>query len=136
MRRADTRRHAERGALIPLARLLSMPHPEWSARQNAVNSPAEPAVSQPGSVDTPAFYATVRALLDFLIDRTGNERVIRLMAEQVRAGAPLDKWLLAQSVEGAAAEGLTELDAEITAFVLTDPTYNETRKNIAPRDTS
>lgn len=136
MRRADTRRHAERGALIPLARLLSMPHPEWSARQNAVNSPAEPAVSQPGSVDTPAFYATVRALLDFLIDRTGNERVIRLMAEQVREGAPLDKWLLAQSVEGTAAEGLTALDAEITAFVLTDPTYNEMRKNIAPRNSS
>lgn len=130
MRRADTRRHAERGALIPLEQLLSMTHPEWSARPIATNSPTELGTRQPTSADTPAFYATVRALLDFLIDRTGEERVIRLMAEEARAGAPIDNWLLANSGRGAALEGLAGLDAEIKAFVLTDPRYNEARENV------
>lgn len=132
MRRGEARRHAERGALIPLARFLSMPHPEWSSRSIATSRSASSAMSQPRSADTPAFYATARALLDFLIDRTGDERVIPLLAEQVRAGAPLDRWLLAHSAGGAASGGLTGLDAELRAFVLTDPGYNETRKNIAP----
>lgn len=132
MRRMEARRHAERGALIPLARLLSMPHPEWSARQTAAGAAAESPIRQPRSAETPAFYATLRALLDFLIDRTRNERVLRLLAEQARADAPLDRWLLGHSGPGAAAKGLSGLDAEIRAFVLTNPAYNETRKNIAP----
>lgn len=123
LRRRDTRRHAERGALIPLSRLLSMPHPEWSARSIAPGPPTESATHQPRSVDTPAFYATVRALFDFLIDRTGNEQVIRLLAEQVRAVVPLDQWLLAHAVRGGVPQGLAGLDTEIRAFVLTDPAY-------------
>lgn len=109
-----------------------MSHPEWSARPIAASSPTVSAKGQPGSTDTPAFYATVRALLDFLIERSGNERVIRLIAEQIHAGAPIDKWLLAHSTRGAAVEGFAGLDAEIAAFVLTDPRYNEARKSIAP----
>ena len=132
MRRRDTRRLAERDALIPLARLLSMPHPEWSARRIADSSPTGPVMAPPNSADTPAFYATVRALLDFLIERTGNETVVGLLAEQVRAGAPLDRWLLAHSTRPAEAASLRELDAEITAFVLTDPAYDAARRNLAP----
>lgn len=133
MRRNDTRRHAERGALIPLARLLSMPHPEWSARQVVATGPADSTISQPRSADTPAFYATVRGLLDFLIARTGNESVIRLLAEQVRAGAPIDRWLLAHCAPGAAAaEGLSGLDAQLTAFVLTNPAYSAAHRTVAP----
>ena len=126
MRRGEARRHAEGGALIPLARLLSMPHPEWSARRVAPGAPAGSPISQPNSGDTPAFYATLRALLDFLIDRTGSERVVGLLAEQVRAGAPLDRWLLTNAGHGAAAGGLEKLDAEVAAFVLTDAAYNDT----------
>lgn len=129
-RRSDARRHAERGALIPLERLLSMEHPEWSARRAVANASAGPATGPPRSADTPAFYATVRALLDFLIDRTGDERIIRLLAEQVRSGAPLDRWLLAH-VPSAAGKGLGGLDAQLTAFVLTNPAYRETRENKA-----
>lgn len=125
MRRRETRRHAERGALIPLARLLAMPHPEWSARQIAADAPAQPRMAEPQSPETPAFYATVRALLDFLIDRTGDTRVVRLLAEQVRAGAPLDRWLSAHTAPGkAAAYGLNRLDRQILAFVLTSPAYD------------
>jgi hypothetical protein len=132
MRRAEARRHAERGALMPLARLLSMTHPEWSARKSVSGAPARSGMTQPSSPETPAFYATVRALLDFLIDRTGNERVIRVLSEQVRAGAPLDRWLLEHCAPGAdGAEGLHRLDAQIVAFVLTNRAFNAARTNIA-----
>lgn len=129
LRRRDTRRLGARGTLIPLARFLSMPHPEWNPRSIAPGRPADSAINRPRSVDTPAFYATVRALFDFLIDRTGNEQVIRLLAEQVRAGVPLDQWLLAHVTRGGAPEGLAGLDAEITAFVLTNPAYTEAGAN-------
>jgi hypothetical protein len=123
MRRREARRHAERGMLIPLARLLSMPHPEWSARRAAAGAPAASPVSAPASADTPAFYATVRGLLDFLIERTGDERVVALLAEQVRAAAPLDRWLLDHGGRRSGAKGLSGLDRQIAAFVLTDPAY-------------
>lgn len=126
MRRSEARRHAAQGGLIPLERLLSMPHPEWSARRARAGGPAGPPTSQPASADTPAFYATLRALLDFLIERSGDERVIRRIAEQARAKAPLDRWLLAHSSREAAARSLSALDAEIASFVLADPAYAET----------
>ena len=126
MRRREARRHAESGALIPLARLLSMPHPEWSARRAGPAAPSQSPISQPGSPDTPAFYATLRALLDYLIDRTGDERVIRSLADQLRTGVPLERWLLARLAPGAVpAEGFGRIDAQIAAFVLTDPAYRE-----------
>lgn len=128
MRRADARRHAARGELIPLTRLLSMPHPEWSARQPTADTLAGSPTRPPASAETPAFYATLCALLDFLIERTGDERVIRLLADQVQEDAPLDRWLLEHSAAGGAgAEGLSRLDSEIREFVLTDPRYIETR---------
>lgn len=136
MRRSEARRHAEQGALIPLERLLSMPHPEWSARRTKAGGPAAPPTSQPASADTPAFYATLRALLDFLIDRSGDERVIRAIAERARAKAPLDRWLLAHSAREASARGLSGLDAEIASFVLTDPAYDEARDTVDPEKPS
>ena len=131
MRRSEARRHAMLGALIPLERLLSMPHPEWSARQGTAG--ADPPVSQPGSPDTPAYYATVRALFDWLVNRTGDERVIRLLADQARAGVPLDQWLLDHAGYRDRATTLGRLDAGIAAFVLTDPAYQQAQANAAAR---
>lgn len=132
-RRGEARRHAERGALIPLERLLSMTHPEWSARSAAAGD-AGATTHQPRSAETPAFYATVRALLDFLIARTGDERIIRRLAEQVRSDAPLDRWLLARLPGGA--KDLGRLDAQIAAFVLTSAAYDETRVKSSPEKPS
>lgn len=135
MRREEVRRQAGRGALIPLARLLTMPHPEWTARRPVPGASEGPPVSQPGSAETPAYYATVRALFDFLIDRTGDEQVIARLAQQVRAGAPLDAWLLAQTGKEGAAAGLTGLDAQLAAFVLA-PEYGPVRTIAAPENSS
>lgn len=123
MRRSEARRHAMRGALIPLARLLAMPHPEWSARRAAARAAGDSPLSQPGSADTPAYYATVRALFDFLVERTGDQRVIRRLAEEVRAGRPIDRWLLAHAAPAGAARSLGRLDAQLAAFVLTSSAY-------------
>jgi hypothetical protein len=128
-RRSEARRHALRGALIPLSRLLSMPHPEWAARRAQDTAPGGSPMSQPASADTPAFYATVRALFDFLIHRTGDERVVRLLADQLRAGRPLERWLL----DHIRADGLPGLDAEIQAFVLSDRAYRDLPETGAPQ---
>jgi hypothetical protein len=128
MRRGEAWDHARSGALIPLARLLAMPHPEWSARRTASGAAAAgPPLSQPESPDTPAFYATLRALFDFLVQRTGDEQVVRRLADRARTGAPLDEWLLAWSGPGPAADGLSRLDAQLAAFVLADPAYRAAR---------
>jgi hypothetical protein len=134
-RRSDARRHAERGALLPLERLLSMTHPEWAARTAATAAPPPPGGQPPRSGDTPAFYATLRALLDFLIERTGDERIIRRLAKQASDGASLDRWLLA-NLPGAGSKGLAGLDAQIAAFVLTDPAYDEARARRASETSS
>jgi hypothetical protein len=130
MRRAGARRFAEEGGLIPLARLLAMTHPEWRGHGDAPAAGA--VVRSPRSAETPAFYATVQALLDLLIDRTGSERVVRDLADQVRAGAPLDAWLLTHGSRTGPAAGLDRLDAEISAFVLSDPRYAKAWSAMAP----
>lgn len=124
MRRAEARRHAADGALIPLARLLSMPHPEFSAR-TADNAVSRQGMRTPRSIDTPAYYATVRALFDFLIERTGNERIIAVLAGQVRAGKPLDRWLIARLGDGSGVERLASLDIQLARFVLLDPRFGD-----------
>lgn len=129
-RRSNARLYAERGGLIPLERLLSMTHPEWSARPALAGAPAVLTTHAPRSADTAAFYSTLRALLDFLIERTGDEGIVGRLAEQARSDKPLDRWLLAQ-VPGAAGKGLSRLDAQIAAFVLTNPAYDETRETDA-----
>ena len=112
MRRADTLRHARRGALLPMARFLSMSHPEWSARPITEPGTDDRATRQPRSSDTPAFYATTRALFDFLIDRTDDEQIVRVLADRVRAGMPLNRWLLANVAAGSGRRGLAGLDVE------------------------
>lgn len=112
MRRGEAQRFARRGALVPLSRLLSMKHPEWSARRadGTVQGPA----GQPLSAETPAFYATVRALFDFLVDRSGRDDVVAELARAYRAGQPLNRWILAASSR----KDLTDIDAELAGFAI------------------
>ncbi len=83
------------------------------------------------SSDTPAFYATVRALFDFMIDKTADERVIPRLVERIRAGDSVEKWLLDNVAKNGATGGLRGLDAEMVAYILTSPTYNASSTNTA-----
>lgn len=134
LRRADTYRHAVRGALIPLSRLLTMAHPEWDARALASGASGSAPMVQPASSETPAFYATVRAAFDFLIDRTGDPRVIRVLTARARTKAGLDRWLLAHAARGGVRRSLAGLDRDIRSFVLNDPAYRAAaRSGAGPR---
>lgn len=128
-RRADVRLRAERGALIPLARFTAMPHPEWSAGTSASAPLAGAAVIQPRSAETGSYYATVRALLDLLIDRLGDGRAITLLAAEARAGRPLERWLVDHVARDRTA-GLAGLDSEISAFIRSNPRYTKGRKGV------
>ncbi len=119
MRRADTYRHAVRGTLIPLSRMLTMTHPEWSPGA----SPPDVTVSQPASPDTPAYYATVRAMFDFLIDRTGDPRIIRVLTEQARQKTDLGRWLITRLTRDGTRQDLVQLDADMRSFILHDAAY-------------
>lgn len=115
VRRGEARRHAAEGRLIPLDRLLSMQHPEW--RESGA-APQLGGPGQPRSADTPAFYATVRALFDFLVARTGDDRVIVRLAGRVREGSPIDPHYLALLAGGSASADPTSLDAALAAFAV------------------
>jgi hypothetical protein len=124
-RRGDARLRVEHGTLIPLARLLSMTHPEWQPGTGRPPGARGAVAFQPRSAETGRFYATVRVLLDLLVDRVATERVIPLLAAEARAGRPLDAWLLDHAARGGRAAGLAGLDSEISAFVLSDPRYTK-----------
>lgn len=138
IRRADAHRHAERGALIPLARLLAMRHPQWTPDPASVAADpmargrlaSAPLVSR----DTPAFYATVRALFDFLVARTGDERIVRTLADRFRDGVPLGAWLRTHADPGSGGSERTfaALDAALATYVLTDPDYAAASRPLAP----
>ena len=110
-------------ALIPLSKLLSMPHPELAPQETTVPSLGEVVTRPPASADTMPFYATVRALFDFLVQRTGDEQVVRRLAEQVEERKPLDEWLVTHASKAGLPQDLTALDAELEAFVFTDAKY-------------
>lgn len=127
LRRADTYRHAVRGTLIPLSRMLAMTHPEW----NAGTSPSDVTVSQPASPDTPAYYATVRAMFDVLIDRTGDPLIIRVLAEQARKKTDLGRWLVNRLARAGTRQDLVQLDADMRSFIL----HNAAYRAVAPSHT-
>ncbi len=125
-RRTDAGLRARRGGLIPLARFLGMSHPEWSAGSSGLAPPLGAVVIESRSPETAGFYATVRVLLDFLLDRLGAARTIPGLAAEARAGRPLDRWLLGHVARDRAG-GLAGLDSEISAFIRSDPRYSRVR---------
>lgn len=122
-RRADGRRHAERHALIPLRRLLAMTHPEWVAAGPSTGQSPGGNLGVPGSPDTPAYYATVRLLFDYLVARTGNPQVLRDLADAARNKVPIDRWMLARVARFGDGPTLEDLDVAMTAFAIGDPAY-------------
>lgn len=116
LRRQDAARHAARDALIPLRKLLTMQHPEWAARGRA---PANARTSAgPASNDTPAYYATVSALFDYLVLRTGDPRIIRVLAAEVRNHTPMERWLADNIGNARSDPTLRSLDAAIRSSAI------------------
>lgn len=78
------------GALIPVKKLFSMTHPEWSEQEKQIS----PSVKLASSSETLSYYVTIRLLFDFLISKTEDEKIIRKMARRVFLGKDIDGWIL------------------------------------------
>lgn len=102
--------------LVPVSRLFAMNHPEW-VDQGQPNAPVVVDTSRP---DSQFYYATVRVLLDYLLTRTGDKRIIVRLAS---GGGDAGKIVL----EVLHAESYDELDEKLTSFVNTDTLYEKSR---------
>lgn len=107
--------------LIPLSDYFSMEHPLYDNHellrkiQEASKKvrPGEPIVVQtdPNKDDkqrSRAFYPQTRGMIDFLVERSGNPRILMLITRALKDGDTFEEWL----AEAGPANGLpTELDA-------------------------
>lgn len=124
-RRAAARLLAKSNALIPLSELLSMTHPEWQPAALNKDPPVWGVPMQPRSLRTFHFYSTVRALLDFLIERTGKEKVISDLAKHIRSEKDVKDWFEQNISENGSKFKFDEIDAELRQFVLTSEIYRD-----------
>jgi len=117
-RRAAFADYAGAQELHPLASFLRMPHPRLSGSATEGEQPQDATV--PGRT-TPKieqryldaeegrrrslFYAQTRAFVDFLLERTGEERVFLEIAEHLEAGGDMGSWLAESATARAAGLG-------------------------------
>lgn len=120
-RRQMARIDADEGGLLPLPRLLEMPHPEYG-RRISVPEGRTFAISRPASRDTLPYYSTVFAFHEFLIERTGSKSIVAELASAFRDGEALDRWIL-QRIGHDSAGTLEALNAEFLTWFERDPRY-------------
>lgn len=119
--RLNRRRVMSRSAdasLMPLPELLSIVHPEFETVTSA-SLGTNFDVSLPSSKDTIRYYATIGALYDFLVERTGTEAIVAELAAAFRNGERLDNWILARTGHGNHGS-IEDLDAEFMAWFAAD----------------
>ena len=90
-RSADAQRAAMSPPEVPLATLISMTHPALAS------------LPAPGGADGPVsmvvigrpslFYAQVRVFTDYLIERSGDRRILAVVSKGLQGGATFDRWL-------------------------------------------
>lgn len=112
------------GRLLPLRDFLTMTHPEMTGELPDAASGELFRVRRSTSEDTGPFYAMARAFYDFLVDRTGHRSIVADMAEAVREGESLDRWILDRTGHGDAGSVET-LNADFLSWIATDPRYRE-----------
>lgn len=121
-RRFEARLFAKQAELLPLGRLLAMTHPEWQ-QPEAPETTDFGVPRPPVSTVTPYYYATIRALFDFLVHRSDSERVVRHLVDEIRADRDPVAWILAQIADEGQFPNLADADRELSAFVLESATY-------------
>lgn len=105
-RRGAFRRMARAGRMIPLEEYLRMPHPVFAgddfrtlmreARQRADSDGAavvSASLPEERIERARAFYAQTRGLVDYLVQRTDDERVLAGIARSLRLGESFEDWL-------------------------------------------
>ena len=122
-RRRATVRYAKEKKLIPLQKFLTMTHPEMEAKSIPVSSDGTMRAFEAVSDDTPIFYAMTSAFYDFLVARTKNPTIIAELADAVRNGKPLEKWLLTRTGHGNRTSGIEALNVDFLAWIASDTRY-------------
>ncbi len=111
---------------IPLARLFSMSHPnEHAAEEPAVGirvvvtvkSPSAAVDAQDKQFNADMFYAEIRVLADFMLERSNNDLLFASIAEAERAGQGMAGWLKAHGPANTLPETVAELEKEFIAWV-------------------
>lgn len=118
-RRRAAARYAGQGTLIPLARFLTMIHPE-AATSVATPDDGTTRAFEATSEDTAKFYAMAGAFHDFLVARTGNRAVVADLAAVVRHGDPLAPWIIDRTGHRRARRGLRAVEADFVAWIAID----------------
>ncbi|MDZ7790847.1 MAG: hypothetical protein U5L08_10225 [Xanthomonadales bacterium] len=106
VRREAFRALARNGRAIPMTRYLRMTHPVFGGaafqeriaqaeRQAESSGAAVASFSVPESDlgEASAFYAQTRGLIDYLIDRSGDERILATITNALKGGQSLEQWL-------------------------------------------
>ncbi|CAN1554647.1 hypothetical protein MCEREM21A_02338 [Sphingomonadaceae bacterium] len=115
-RRLSAVLYNKRKRLIPVSRLFAMRHPEWVDKAQL----SAPVVIDTSRPDSQPYYATVRVLLDYLLHKTGDSRIIASLATQSNDAS---KFVL----EALDANSHDELDEMLTSFVDANTLYQRSR---------
>lgn len=125
--RKDRRRaaamFARTSTLIPLARFLTMTHPELSGSLPPVSPEETFRVTQSSSEDTLRFYSTVQAFYDFLVIRTKSTAIVAELAAAFHRKEPLDRWLLNRAGFVNREDNLDKLNDDFLTWIASDERY-------------
>ncbi|HEX8579395.1 MAG TPA: hypothetical protein VF655_07345 [Allosphingosinicella sp.] len=123
-RRRAAVRLAKQAKLIPLQKFLTMNHPEMEARPIPTSSGEALQAFEPGSEDTPRFYAMASAFYEYLVARTGSPAIVAELAAAFGRREPLDQWIVERAGRGG---GVQALDADFKAWIALEPLYGGAR---------
>lgn len=128
-RRRHFRKLTQAGGVIPLDEYLVMTHPVFAGgdfqtlidqarEQAAAGGAAIVAASLPGEQleRARAFYAQTRVFADYLLARSGNERVLLDIARSMRGGMTFQHWLATSSQAAGLPGNLHALELDFTAW--------------------
>ena len=122
LRRRATVRYAREKRLIPLARFLTMIHPEEAAQSIPAASGRQMTVFTAASDDTEVFYAMASAFYDFLVVRSGKSAILAELAVVARDPVALKRRILLRTGHSPK-DGLAALNIDFLTWIETDPRY-------------
>lgn len=128
-RRRAFRELARSGRTIPLAEYLDMEHPVYAggdfralidqAREQAeADGAAVVSASLPAEnlERARAFYSQTRGFTDYLMQQTGDERVLAKIVTEMRRGADFEAWLATFGVESGLPADIQVLEREFDSW--------------------
>jgi hypothetical protein len=122
-RRQVARMDVDKTGLLPLSTLFSMPHPEFRAQRPVPAKGRTFSIGTPSSNNTIRFYSTIRALYDFLVERTGSKAIVAEIAAAFMRGEHLESWILRRAGYERQEGSLESMNADLLRWLSEDPRY-------------